>query len=149
MCSVTIDSVDRLIKFVIPLFVDEFDIVDSSYGAVSFFLYGGCLELAKVVKHYYPDTKYAISKDYNHICSLDNDKLYDALDFYEDWQLKKYNIINDKRVSDFIVLKDDEIEKMPVNYGVINYVNGVELSKAIINMIDGIESIKIKKKILN
>lgn len=148
-----IKNPDQLIKFIIPLFKEsvygynDFDFMFSDDDSVMFFLSGGCLELVKVIKHYFPDTKYAIRNDYLHFCAFYDGKLYDAMDYYEDWQLEKKNYkTKEKDLSDFTIMKDEEIDKLPVEYGVINYIDGLEVSDFIINEIDQIESVKVSKK---
>lgn len=148
-----ITDVKQLIRFIIPLFkecvqgANEFDFIFSDDDSARFFMCGGCVELAKVVKHYFPDSKYAMRKDHAHMCTYYDGKLYDAMDYYEDWQLEKYNIKNDnKELTDFDLLEDGDIDRLPVEYGSINYINGEEISNFIIHELDKIESIVIKKK---
>lgn len=119
----------------------------SDYDSVSFFMNGGCLELAKLVKYYFPETKYAMRKDFNHFCSFYDGKLYDAMDYFEEWQIKKYNIdVGNKDISNFKLLEEKEIEELPVEYGVINYINNLEVYKYIISEIEKINSVKVLKK---
>lgn len=67
----------KFIEFVADL-VNEFDIfygreVDSKY----YFLHGGCYELYKVVKHYFPESKCMISKDLKHCAILYDNEIFD------------------------------------------------------------------------
>lgn len=65
------------IEFVADL-VSEFDIfyeqaVDSKY----YFNHGGCYELYKVAKHYFPTVECAMKKDYTHCAILYNNEIFD------------------------------------------------------------------------
>ena len=156
MASSFINTVDELIKFIIPLFSDEFNIAYDSNSSVYYFLNGGCYELARVIKHYFPKTQYVVRDDYDHIAILFNNRIYDAFDFYEDWQLKKYNIgkeLYEKDLSKFTIVTEDEIDNFPVEFNRNDIINGKRVSDALIEEIDKIDSIKIlpngKKKKLN
>ena len=149
MASLNIRSVNELIKFVIPLFADEFNIVEGSNEAVSYFLYGGCYELAKVINHYFPDSKYVVRKDYSHVAILENETIYDAYDFYEDWQLKKYNIpekFYKKKIDDFYVTSKEEIDNFPVEFTRNDLIGENSVSDALIKEIDKIKRINVLKK---
>ena len=150
-----ISNAKDLIRFIIPLFKEsvqesnEFDFIYSDVDSVNYFMGGGCVELAKVVKHYFPDSRFALRKDHAHMCTYSECKLYDAMDYYEDWQIERYNIqFEEKDLTNFDLLEDKEIDELPVQYGSINYINGLEISDFIIKELDSIESIKIKKKSL-
>lgn len=67
----------KFIEFIVEL-VSEFDIfyerdIDSKY----YFLHGGCYELYKVVKHYFPLCQCMISKDLKHCAILYNNEIFD------------------------------------------------------------------------
>lgn len=55
-----LDNISKFITFTIDLFNDEFgsyiDYVDSFY----YFSHGGCYELAKIIKHYFPDAQFVM-----------------------------------------------------------------------------------------
>lgn len=86
------DSIEKFIEFVKDL-VNEFDFlyeqqVDSEY----YFLHGGCYELYKVVKYYFPNVQCVIKKDLKHCAILYNDKIYDITG--------KINDIENYRIAD-------------------------------------------------
>lgn len=67
----------KFIDFIVDL-VNEFDIfydreVDSKY----YFLHGGCYELYKIVKHYFPNSQCMISKDLKHCAILYDNNIFD------------------------------------------------------------------------
>lgn len=67
----------KFIEFVIDL-VQEDDYFMNFGSAKQYFLNGGCYELFKVVKNYFPDAICMIKKDGGHCAILYEDKLYDA-----------------------------------------------------------------------
>lgn len=134
-----INTVDELIKFIIPLFVDEFNIVYNKEDAIFYFLHGGCFELAKVIKHYFPSSNYALSKDFQHIAILYNEKIYDASLCLEKDEKSYYNT----ELSNFNVVTEEDINNSTVNYGRDIFINGKTIDEAIIEEINNIESIKV------
>lgn len=144
-----IKDVKEFINFVIPLFGEESGIVEGADAAVDFFMYGGCYDLAKSIKHYFPEAEYAVRNDNEHVAILYNDKLYDAMDYYEDWQLEKYNIPDEivkKDIKDFKIYTEEEIENFPVEFGRIKRIKGVGVTDTIINLVDEIDSVKVNPK---
>lgn len=68
----------KFIEFVADL-VSKFDIfyereVDAKY----YFLHGGCYELYKVAKYYFPTCECAIRRDYKHCAIIYNDEIFDV-----------------------------------------------------------------------
>lgn len=67
----------KFIEFIADL-VNEFDIFDErEVDAKYYFLHGGCYELYKVVKHYFPQSQCMISKDLKHCAILYNNEIFD------------------------------------------------------------------------
>lgn len=71
-------NIEYFIEFIIDL-VNEFDFfytqqINSRY----YFLNGGCYELYKVVKHYFPDVICVITKTLDHCGIFYNNNVYDA-----------------------------------------------------------------------
>lgn len=68
----------RFIEFVADL-VSEFDIFNErEVNAYYYFLHGGCYELYKVVKHYFPTAQCMIRNDYKHCAVLYNNEIFDV-----------------------------------------------------------------------
>ncbi len=70
--------IEELINFIIDLVDDEFSRFLYPFRAQYYFLNRGCLELAKVLKHYYPTGKMVINDHRNHILFLYQGDIYDA-----------------------------------------------------------------------
>ena len=134
-----INNVDELIRFIIPLFVDEFNIVYNDDEAIFYFLHGGCYELAKVIKNYFPTSEYALSKDFQHIAILYKEKIYDASICIKKEKKKYYNT----ELSNFNVVTEEDLNKATVSYGRDIYINGKSIDEALIEEINNIESIKV------
>lgn len=109
-----LDNISKFITFTINLFNDEFssyiDYVDSFY----YFSHGGCYELAKIIKHYFPDAQFVMKNDYNHCGVLYEGKIYDVFDGLTKEQLEEKGISEDeyiKDIKDFKVLTKEEMEE--------------------------------------
>ena len=109
-----LDNISKFITFTIDLFNDEFgsyiDYVDSFY----YFSHGGCYELAKIIKHYFPDAQFVMKNDGKHCGVLYEGKIYDVFDGLSKEQLEKKGISEDeyiKDLKDFKVLTEDEMEE--------------------------------------
>ena len=109
-----LDNISKFITFTIDLFNDEFgsyiDYVDSVY----YFSNGGCYELAKIIKHYFPDAKFVMKNDYRHCGVLYEGKIYDVFDGLTKEQLEEKGIKEDeyiKDLKDFKVLTKEEMEE--------------------------------------
>lgn len=134
-----INDIEDFINFIIPLFVDEFNIVNTDSEAIFYFLHGGCFELAKVIKHFFPTSNYALSKDLQHIAIIYNNKIYDASLCIENEKKIYYNT----ELSNFNVVTDDYFNSLTITYGNNIYINDTTLDEALINEINNIESIKV------
>lgn len=115
--------IEELINFIIDLVNDEFSRFLSPVHARYYFLNGGCLELAKVLKHYYPAGKIIINEKRNHILFLYQDKLYDAtgelkLDTYE--EIKDINLIED-----YIGNKEVRFERKQPHHAIIEELESI------------------------
>ena len=86
-----LDNISKFIAFTIDLFNDEFssyiDYVDSFY----YFSHGGCYELAKIIKHYFPDAQFVMKNDGKHCGVLYEGKIYDVFDGLSKEQLEMFN----------------------------------------------------------
>ena len=144
----TIDNSKNLIRFIIPLFYEETGIAFNSDEAVDYFVSGGCYELAKIVKHYFPDTEYVVRNDHGHVAILESGTIYDAYDFYEDWQLKEKNIKEKyykKDLNNFYISSEEELESFPVEFTKQDKIDGLTVSEKMIELIDEIPSVKVKR----
>ena len=109
-----LDNISKFITFTIDLFNDEFgsyiDYVDSVY----YFSHGGCYELAKIIKHYFPDAQFVMKNDGKHCGVLYEGKIYDVFDGLSKEQLEEKSISEDeyiKDIKDFKVLTQEEMEE--------------------------------------
>ena len=114
---------EYFIRFILDLVSDEFYQYLSPVPIKYYFLNGGCLELAKVLKHYYPAGKIIINEKRNHILFLYQDKLYDAtgelkLDTYE--EIKDINLIED-----YIGNKEVRFERKQPHHAIIEELESI------------------------
>ena len=115
--------IEELINFIIDLVNDEFSRFLSPVHARYYFLNGGCLELAKVLKHYYPAGKIIINEKRNHILFLYQDKLYDAtgeLKLYTYEEIKDINLIED-----YIGNKEVRFERKQPHHAIIEELESI------------------------
>lgn len=92
------DQIEIFIEFIKQLVNDEFDYAIDYVGAEYYFLNGGCLEFAKILKNYILDSKIVINRQLNHFAICYQDHYYDVRgkiqsdDFFEvsDEYLKEY-----------------------------------------------------------
>ena len=80
---------EYFIQFILDLVSDEFYQYLSPVPVKYYFLNGGCLELAKVLKHYYPEGDYVINDRKDHIAFLYQEQVYDANGIAEEsnWEI--------------------------------------------------------------
>lgn len=72
------DNVESLIKFIEELVNDEFDYCIDYIDAEYYFMHGGCLELAKILKKLIPEVEIVINDQLDHFAIKYHDNLYDA-----------------------------------------------------------------------
>ena len=147
-----IDNIESFIKFLIELFNDEFDYAIDYADASDYFMYGGCSDLARIVHHFFPDTKYALKNDNTHIGILNNGKIYDALCIYDEETLKEMNLpswATDKNLEHFNYFDsyDDLLKNASVNFGNSVTIEGKTVVNALIDEINNIGSIKVGKNL--
>ena len=114
------EEINKFIQFINNLVDDEFcnyiDNLDPRY----YFLHGGCLEFAKVLKHFIPASTYMINSSLGHVAIKIEDTVYDAT-----------GIINN---NEFVHLKDEELYLIEDIYGIKEIKFGdMVVHKAIIN----------------
>lgn len=71
-------NIETLINFIKDLVKDEFDYALDYVEPEYYFQHGGCLEFAKILKHYINDSSIVISKDKNHFAVKYEDEVYDV-----------------------------------------------------------------------
>ena len=122
-----LDNISKFITFTINLFNDEFssyiDYVDSFY----YFSHGGCYELAKIIKHYFPDAQFVMKNDYNHCGVLYEGKIYDVFDGLTKEQLEEKGISEDEYIKDIKDFKVLTKEEMDVNMKIIPFGTGKDI----------------------
>ena len=87
--------IDKFIEFVIDLANEDEIFIGTKFNAKMYFINGGCYELYKIVKHYYPNTKCVITKTNDHCAILYENKIYDAKGVRTDVENFKIANIND------------------------------------------------------
>lgn len=116
-----LDNISKFITFTIDLFNNEFssyiDYVDSFY----YFSHGGCYELAKIIKHYFPDAQFVMKNDCNHCGVLYEGKIYDVFDGLTKEQLEE--IEENMKIIPFGTGKDIIIEGKPVDEKLIDEIS--------------------------
>ena len=121
--------IDKFIEFIIDLANEDEVFIGTTFNAKMYFMSGGCYELYKIVKYYYPNAECLISKENNHCAILYKDKIYDATGIRTD-------------VDNFKITNSDDIEYMDNYFGLhINTLEAPNLIKKIDNC-----NIKIKLK---
>ena len=103
---------------------------------VNFFERGGCYDLAKVIKHYFPSCEYAVRNDNEHVATLYKGKLYDASDYFD-------GIENEKDLSDYKIYSEEEIDNFPIPFGRVPSIKGLKVPDFIIKTIDDIPSVRV------
>lgn len=141
-----ITSVRELICFIVPLVKDYDYELESDSDAVKFLTNGGCYELAKVINYYFPDTEFVVKNDFSHVAILSDGKIYDAYDYYEEWQVEKYGIdekLYRKNPEDFKVYTKEEIDSFPVEYGNDSFINGLTVENFVKKYIEDLGNLKV------
>lgn len=141
-----IKTIPEFIRFVADVFDDEFDYCIDYVGALYYFAYGGCYELAKIINHYFKDTQFVVRKDYGHCAILYKDNIYDIYDGYSKEELEKENIKEDeyiKKREDFKIFTKEEIESFERPFGRNILIKGKEIDSVVIDEINDIPSVKV------
>lgn len=112
---------EKFIDFVIDLANEEL----STYfdgNARTYFLQGGCLEFAKIIKRFIKRCEIVINKELNHCGILYQGKMYDAKGIIR--EINNFNIAN-----------REELEYMEQYFGIPEkqYINGIKISDYLIN----------------
>lgn len=147
-----IDKIDTLIAFVIDLFNDEFSQYIDNIDSLWYFSHGGCYELAKIVKHYFPESQYVMRKDFDHCAVLLEGRIYDVFDGISPSRLKQKEMAKEykKEMKDFIIYTPEEMEnsmkKRPFGCGKNILIEGKNVEKAILDEINNIDSVTFIKK---
>lgn len=147
-----IDKIDTLIAFIIDLFNDEFSQYIDNIDSLWYFSHGGCYELAKIVKHYFPESQYVMRKDFNHCAVLLEGKIYDVFDGISPSRLKQKEMAKEykKEMKDFIICTPEEMEnsmkERPFGCGKNILIEGKNVENAILDEIANIDSVTFIKK---
>lgn len=82
---------EQFINFILELVDDEFYQYLDSFPAQYYFLNGGCIEFAKILKYYYPDGTFVIDQNKDHVAFLYENIIYDATGIIKEgnWKLLK------------------------------------------------------------
>ena len=116
----------KFIEFVIDLTNEDEVFAGTNFNAKMYFMNGGCYELYKIVKYYYPTAECLISKENNHCAILYENKIYDATGIRID-------------LDNFKIANKDDIEYMDNYFGL--HIKKLEASK----LIDDVNDCNIEK----
>ena len=147
-----IDKIDTLIAFVIDLFNDEFSQYIDNIDSLWYFSHGGCYELAKIVKHYFPESQYVMRKDFDHCAVLLEGKIYDVFDGISPSRLTQKEMGKEykKEMKDFIIYTPEEMEnsmkERPFGCEKNILIEGKNVENAILDEIANIDSVTFIKK---
>ncbi len=117
---------EYFIKFILDLVNDEFYQYLSPVSAKYYFLNGGCLELAKVLKSYYPEGQYVINSQKNHIAFLYQNQIYDANGIAEKANWEIINNINE--FEDYYGNKDIYFKHLPPNQAILQELKEIDMN---------------------
>lgn len=81
---------EQFIDFILELVDDEFYQYLDSIPAQYYFLNGGCIEFAKILKYYYPNGTFVIDQNKDHVAFLYENTIYDATGIVKEG---KWNIV--------------------------------------------------------
>ena len=115
---------EYFIKFILDLVSDEFYQYVSPVPIKYYFLNGGCLELAKVLKHYYPEGQYVINEQKNHIAFLYQEQVYDANGVAEKANWEIVNNVSD--LEDYYGNKDIYFEHFLPHQAILKELNEID-----------------------
>ena len=147
MSKYRINNVDKFIKFIIPLFAENCNMIEiqNNRDAIIYFTHGGCYEFAKAIKHFFKTSKFVINNNNDHIAILYNGEIYDAYNYLSEEELFNLTVHNDdihKNLTKFEIINEDEIEKYN-NFGMNIKIEDKSIDKWIIDEINDIESIEV------
>lgn len=115
---------ENFIQFILDLVNDEFYQYLSPVLVKYYFLNGGCLELAKVLKHYYPEGDYVINDQNNHIAFLYQKQVYDANGIAEE---SKWKIIHHlSELEDYYGNKEIYFEHLLPHQAILKEINEID-----------------------
>lgn len=70
--------IEELIVFICELVDDEFSEFVDGVSSKYYFLNGGCLEFAKTLNYFFPNSFFVINQSFDHIALEINDDIYDC-----------------------------------------------------------------------
>ena len=116
--------------------------------------------LVIILNHYFPQTKFAVNKHFDHVAIYDgevvdgkltNGKLYDSFTPYTDEELEKLNIENSSNKldpNDFKIYTKDEIDNFEIKFGRNLKIEGNDVVNGLILELKNIPTIKVGKELL-
>ena len=115
---------EYFIRFILDLVSDEFYQYLSPVSIKYYFLNGGCLELAKVLKHYYPEGQYVLNEEKNHIAFLYQEQVYDASGIVEK---SNWEIVNDiNKLEDYYGNKEIYFEHLLPHQAILKEIDEID-----------------------
>lgn len=121
-------SLDKFIEFVIDLVNEDPIFLEREVNSKYYFMHGGCYELYKITKNYFPQVKCMIEINLKHCAIEYQGEIYDATGIRDD-------------VQNFKVATEDDIEYMDTSFGL--NLKDLEASK----IIEDIKKCRIKDKL--
>lgn len=83
-----------LVDLINDLTNENWDYCLSGFTAKDYFQNGGCYEFVQVLKHFYPEGKIMMSKDYGHCAYKIDDKIYDCNGICDENEFKEANEVD-------------------------------------------------------
>ena len=77
-------NIKKFIEFVINLVNEDYIFLEREIDATYYFIHGGCYELYKIVKNYFPNVECMIQNDFEHCAICYDGKIIDATGIRED-----------------------------------------------------------------
>lgn len=147
MEKLKINSIDKFINFILPIFAEECNMyeIENKIDSVYYFVHGGCYELAQIIKHFFPNSEFLLRNDHDHVAILYKDRVYDAYDGLDQEEIDKIMIPPkdlDKSIENFEIITKDEIDSH-YNFGINLHIEGKPVVDWFINEINNIESIEV------
>lgn len=131
----TIDNIPELIYLIINIFSKKINILPRHSDSIFYFSNAGCIEMAKIIKHYFPNSNYLIRNDKKYAAILYNNEIFDVFDGVLYNTLKNNNISLEKiekKKEDFKIVGNEEFEEFSKTFGEALYYDGKTFDEAII-----------------
>lgn len=115
--------IEELIDFICELVDDEFSEYLGGMSSRHYFLHGGCLEFAKTLNHFFPESFIVINQSFDHIALEMNDNVYDCTGEIEKEKFKRVELDFLEKYQDYYGIREIKFEKKEVSAALISELN--------------------------